>query len=794
MLPALVRNERRPLVWVLLTIAGVFTSAAAVPAAEQPPTKAGIAFFEQKIRPVLVKHCYKCHSGRSKKLQGKFRLDSRDLIRKGGETGPAVVAGKPDSSLLLDAIRYESLEMPPDGKLPARVIADFETWIRMGAPDPRDKAPAGKIGKQQGMSFKTARDWWSYQPVTRSKLPVTKRDNWAHRRLDHFVLARLEEHGLQPSPAADRRTLLRRLKLDLLGLPPTEKDIAEFDADKRPDAVARLVDRLLASRHYGERWGRHWLDVARWAEDNPTSEATNRPHPDGWRYRDWVIEAINDDLPYDRFLVMQLAADLLPNFQRNDLRALGYLGTAPTYHKDPRLSKTVIETIATDDWDERVDALSRGLLGLTVACARCHRHKFDAITQQDYYSLAGVFASNWKVKRPLVELTNEQERRVIWAQDRIWRLEVAISLKQDPATPSTPEEIAAMKAELATLKQTPFLDAPATHAVYDAAVFIDASDPDFTWMDFRIGESRDLPVFLRGNVATPGPITRRRFLQVLSPNHSPTAYGGGSGRLELARSITTTAAPLAARVFVNRVWGWHFGRPLVTTTSDFGAQGEKPTHPRLLDDLAAAFIANGWSLKWLHREILLSATYAQSSRHRPDPARADPVNRWIWRFAPRRIDFETWRDSILAVTGSLDTKPFGPSQAVDDLKNLRRTVYSTVSRRQVSPLMRLYDFPDVSQHVPGREVTTTPLQQLFVFNSEFFIGQANVLAKHIDTNGDHVAAISKLYRRVFARKPSIKEQAIGQAFLAARLKTHPKTAWPDYCQAILATTELMFVD
>ncbi len=794
MLAALPLNARRLLVSVLLPLAGLVTSAAAVPAAAQPPTKAGISFFEQKIRPVLVKHCYKCHSGQAKKLQGKFRLDSRDLIRKGGETGPAVVAGKPASSLLLDAIRYESLEMPPDGKLPARVIADFETWIRMGAPDPRDKAPVGKSGKQQGMSFKAARDWWSYQPVAPGKLPATKRGNWARRRLDHFVLARLEEHGLEPSPAADRRTLLRRLKLDLLGLPPTEKDIAEFEADKRPDATARLVDRLLASRHYGERWGRHWLDVARWAEDNPTSEATNRPHPDGWRYRDWVIEAINDDLPYDRFLVMQLAADRLPNFRRQDLRALGYLGTAPTYHKDPRLSKTVIETIATDDWDERVDALSRGLLGLTVACARCHRHKFDAITQQDYYSLAGVFASNWKVKRPLVELTDEQERRVIWAQDRIWRLEVAISLKQDPATPSTPEEIAAMKAELATLKQTPFLDAPATHAVYDAAVFIDASDPDFTWMDFRIGESRDLPVFLRGNVATPGPITPRRFLQVLSPNHSPAAYGSGSGRLELARSITTTAAPLAARVFVNRVWGWHFGRPLVTTTSDFGAQGEKPTHPRLLDDLAAAFIANGWSLKWLHREMLLSATYGQSSRHRPDPARADPVNRWIWRFAPRRIDFETWRDSILAVTGSLDTRPFGPSQGVDDPKNLRRTVYSTVSRRQVSPLMRLYDFPDVSQHVPGREVTTTPLQQLFVFNSPFFIRQAKVLAGHIDANADHATAISGIYRRVFARKPSKKELAIGQAFLAARLKTHPKTARSDYCQAILATTELIFVD
>ena len=306
MLAALPLNARRLLVSVLLPLAGLVTSAAAVPAAAQPPTKAGISFFEQKIRPVLVKHCYKCHSGQAKKLQGKFRLDSRDLIRKGGETGPAVVAGKPASSLLLDAIRYESLEMPPDGKLPARVIADFETWIRMGAPDPRDKAPVGKSGKQQGMSFKAARDWWSYQPVAPGKLPATKRGNWARRRLDHFVLARLEEHGLEPSPAADRRTLLRRLKLDLLGLPPTEKDIAEFEADKRPDATARLVDRLLASRHYGERWGRHWLDVARWAEDNPTSvfnrlmdkvtlEPTAGPNPTDIR-RKRVLDAVSEEL------------------------------------------------------------------------------------------------------------------------------------------------------------------------------------------------------------------------------------------------------------------------------------------------------------------------------------------------------------------------------------------------------------------------------------------------------------------------------------------------------------------
>jgi len=782
------------LVHTAIVLSVLIVSTAAGRAADTPPTKAGLAFFEQKIRPVLVKHCYGCHSQQAKKIQGKFQLDSRQLIRKGGPTGPAIVPGKPAASLLLAAIRYESLEMPPGGQLPKQVVADFETWVRIGAPDPRDKVRTDKAEKQPGMSFEMARRWWSFQPVATGPLPQTKRKNWAQKRLDHFVLARLETHQLEPSPRADRRTLLRRLKLDLLGLPPTQAEISEFENDRRPDASSRLVDRLLASRHYGERWGRHWLDVARWAEDNPTSEATNRPHPDGWRYRDWVIEAINADLPYNRFLVMQLAADLLPDFQRTDLRALGYLGTAPTYHKDPRLSKTVIETIATDDWDERVDALSRGLLGLTVACARCHRHKFDAITQQDYYSLAGVFASNWKVKRPLVELTQEEERRVIWAQDRLWRLEVAISLKSDPATPSTPEEISAMKAELALLKQTPFLDAPATHAVYDAAVFIDASDPDFTWMDFRIGQHRDLPVFLRGNVNTPGPITPRRFLQVLSPDQKPRSFQVRSGRLELARAITTTAAPLASRVFVNRVWGWHFGRPLVTTTSDFGVQGDRPSHPRLLNDLAAGFIANGWSLKWLHREIVLSATYSQSSRYRQQAATADPVNRWLWRYPRRRIDFETWRDSILAVTGALDTKPFGPSQDVADAKNLRRTVYATVSRRQVSPLMRLYDFPDVSQHVPGRNVTTTPLQQLFVLNSNFFIDQATTLAKHIDPKSDVPDNIVTLYQRVFARQPSREEITIATNFLESRRRTHPATAWADYCQALLATSELIFVD
>ena len=795
MLTALASTGPRRIVAGVGTLAAVLASTVVGHAADPSPDKAGVAFFEQKIRPVLVKHCYGCHSGRAKKLEGKFRLDSRKLIRKGGETGPAVVPGKLASSLLLAAIRYESLEMPPGGKLSNRVIADFETWIKLGAPDPRDKAPAIKdSGKQTGMTFENARNWWSFQPAKSHPLPKTRQARWARRRLDHFVLARLESHRLEPSPPATRRTLLRRLKLDLLGLPPTQQEIAEFQADRRPDATVRLVDRLLESRHYGERWGRHWLDVARWAEDNPTSEATNRPHPDAWRYRDWVIEAINADLPYDQFLVMQLAADLLPDFKRSDLRALGYLGTAPTYHKDPRLSKTVIETIASDDWDERVDALSRGLLGLTVACARCHRHKFDALTQEDYYSLAGVFASNWKVKRPLIELTAQEERRVIWAQDRIWRLEVAIRLKQDPATPSTPKEIEAMKAEVATLKLTPFLDAPATHAVYDAAVFIDASDPDFTWMDFRIGQHRDLPVFLRGNVATPGPITPRRFLKVLSRDHRPRPFGRGSGRLELARSITTTAAPLAARVFVNRAWGWHFGRPLVTTASDFGAQGSIPSHPELLDDLAATFIKHGWSLKWLHREILLSATYGQSSRLRPDTAAADPVNRWLWRFTPRRVDFETWRDSILAVTGSLDTSLLGPSHDIADPKNLRRTMYASVSRREVSPLMRLYDFPDVAQHVPGREITTTPLQQLFVFNSPFFISQATVLARSVDAAANDSVNIETLYRRVFARKPSPRETAVATQFLSARRKTHPQTTWADYCQALLATSELIFVD
>ena len=491
-----------------------------------------------------------------------------------------------------------------------------------------------------------------------------------------------------------------------------------------------LVERLLRSPRYGERWGRHWLDVARWAEDHPTSEATNRPFEFAWRYRDWVIEAVNKDIPYDRFIRMQFAADLMPGFDPSDMRALGYIGNAPVYHKDRRLSRDVIETIAADDWDERVDAVSRGLLGLTVACARCHDHKFDPITAKDYYALAGVFASTWQVKRPIVALDPAEAERLTWAFERLYRLKgVYGNLKElDTVAKEVHAEIVAMKPQYEALEiELGRYEIPLTPAVIDCGVWVDGSTPTVTRMDLRPGQPRDLPLFIRGNVTTPGEPVPRRFLSVFEPGE-PEPFVNGSGRQELAEKIVGEAGPLAARVWVNRVWGWHFGRHLVRTPSDFGTQGQKPTHPDLLEDLAARFVANGWSLKWLHREIMLSAAYRQSSRMVDAAYSADPTNRWIWRMPPRRLEIEAWRDSILFATGELNLAMGGPSVDVDSAEPARRSVYSRISRGRLHPLLQLYDFPVATQHSPGRQVTTTPLQQLFVLNSGWMQARSRSLA------------------------------------------------------------------
>lgn len=788
-----------------------------LPAAAQ---QTAVDFFESKIRPVLAGKCYTCHSSTLAAPMAGLTLDTKAGLAR------VVTAGKPEQSRILQAIRYTDpdLQMPPSGKLPDATISDFEQWIAAGAFDPRAAtSPASQTpAPLKGMSIEDGRKWWAFQPVLESAAPRVKDGAWVKTKIDAFVLAKLEEKGLTPSPAADKRTLVERAYVDLIGMKPTYEEVEAFVNDKSPDAYEKVLDKLLASQHYGERWGRHWLDVARYAEDNPTSEATNPGYPFAWRYRDWVIEALNQDVPYDRFVKLQLAADLMKDAKRDDMRALGYLGTAPIYHKDRRLSEEVTAGFMADDWDERVDAVSRGLLGMTVACARCHDHKFDPILTKDYYGLVGVFASTMRVERPMFDVDPQTETRYLWAQNQLFDLRYAANLLTNEASTVVNSEprVAKWKTEIESLKteieawqdRYPKLvqslekywnppqrqgggrgaaaappPEPFMNAVYDAAQYTDGSDKQFTWIVLKPGEARDFPVLQHGNVGSPGDIVPRHFPTVLA---NKTAGGDpnfkiGSGRLELAERMFADSAPLAARVIVNRVWAWHFGRPLVGTPSDFGTQGERPTHPELLDDLAARFIAQGWSMKWLNREIMLSAAYQQSSRSRPEGEKADQANALLWRMNPRRLDVESYRDSILQAAGTLNEQMYGPSEDVDRATSVRRTVYGRVSRVRLSNLLKLYDFPDPVQTSPGREPTTTSLQQLFVMNSAFMQGQAVALVKAVQGEPDNDAKVRALYRRILSRDPSRKELDLAADYLGAG-------TLEQYAQALLATNEEIF--
>ena len=762
-----------------------------------------IEFFERRIRPVLVERCEVCHSSKLAEPMGGLVVDSRDGLRVGGASGPALVPGAPDSSLVIKALRYldPSLKMPPTGKLPDRVVEDFAAWISSGAADPRAEPVAPLSAAEDGTPgpgtpIAEGRKWWAFQPLGERVVPAVSDPDWTLRKSDAFVFAALEENELEPSPAADRRTLIRRAYLDLTGLPPSYDEIEAFAVDQSPNAYSDVVVRLLESPRYGERWGRYWLDVARWAEDHPTREATNRPFAHAWRYRDWVIEAFNQDIPYNRFIRMQFAADLLPGFEPSDMRALGYIGNAPVYHKDRRLSRDVIETIASDDWDERVDAVSRGLLGLTVACARCHDHKFDPITAKDYYALAGVFASMWQVNRPIVAMDAEQADWLTWQHERLYRTKgVFGNLRElDTVAKELHAGILAMKPEYERLEmELSGYEVPMTPAVIDCGVWIDGSTPTVTRMDLRPGQPRDLPVFIRGNVANRGEIVPRRFLSVFEDSE-PRPFQQGSGRLELADKLVGEAGALAARVWVNRVWGWHFGAHLVRTPSDFGTQGQAPTHPDLLEDLAARFVTNGWSLKWLHREIMLSAAYQQSSRAIPESQSADPTNRWIWRMNPRRLDVEAWRDSILQASGELNLAGGGPSTEVDAESPARRSVYSAISRGRLHPVLQLYDFPVPTQHSPNRSVTTTPLQQLFVLNSGWMRARGRTLAEAFEDVGDSEGRIGSMYRQALGRDPTEAELRLGLTYLASRRAEIGREPWEEYAHTLLATNELTFLN
>lgn len=758
--------------------------------AAKPEPRLGAAeidFFEKRVRPILAERCFACHSAQAKRLQGNLRLDRREAILRGGDLGPAAVSGQPDKSLLIEAVRYDgdAIQMPPTGKLPAAEIAVLEAWVARGLafPSPDSAAPIRPATDLAG-----GREYWAFQPVQEHALLEV--DAWCGTRIDSFILAGQRLHALSPSPTAERRVLIRRSKFDLLGLPPSPDEIDEFDRDAAPDAYERLIDRYLAAPQYGERWGRFWLDLARYCDlGERWRESDGQP----WLYRDWVVAASNRDVPYIDFVRQQLAADLLPCAAPADNAALGFLGLSPNYWKELKLDHTVIKQVVAEEWEERIEAIGGTFLGLTIACARCHDHKFDPITTHDYYALAGVLASTRVEDRPII--APELAGPAMAARSQVKELEKKVQslTKAKEQTDETRRELAQLRSQIAELKQTPHFATPLACGVSDASIAVLPDGEHRTRIEYRPNTAQDVAVHVRGNAATTGPVVPRRFLAVLASDPA-MRWEQGSGRRELAEAIVTDAAPLAARVIVNRIWQHHFGRGLVTTPSNFGEQGERPSHPELLDDLAARFVTGGWSMKRLHREIVSSAVYRQAS-HR-DAARhaADPDNVWLWRMKPRRLEVEAWRDALLAMSGQLDLTVGGEPLGLSDPKNHCRTIYGVVQRRELADLLRLHDFPDPVAHSATREPTTTPLQQLFALNSPLMHEQSAALVDRLYREADAMPdqRIGWLYRVLFGRWATADEVSLGEQFVAAA--GADGEAWRQFAHVLLTSNEFLFVD
>ena len=596
-------------------------------------------------------------------------------------------------------------------------------------------------GAAEEFDWNKAREFWSFRAPQAKPLPRVQNKRWPRQRMDSFILAAMEERGLSPSTEAERRALIRRVTFDLTGLPPTPEEVRAFLADDRADAYERLVGRLLTSPRYGERMASLWLNVSRYAEDqaHQVGDDATSFYPNAWRYRSWVIGAFNRDLPYDQFIRLQLAADKLEGGTTNaptDLAALGFIGLGPKYYNRNRLD------VMADEWEDRVDTVTRSFLGLTVACARCHDHKYDPITTRDYYGLAGVFAST-----RLVDKT------------------------PDGKIDEAPKESKGSDGKKAKAKANP----DAMHVVDDGE------------------KAQDLNVFIRGNVERKGPVAERHFLQILCQGE-PKRFTGGSGREELAEAIASRGNPLTARVMVNRVWTILFGQGLVATPSNFGHQGRRPTHPELLDDLAVRFMDQGWSAKSLVREIVLSATYRQSSRLDQKKQVIDADNAYLWRVNRRRLPVEMWRDSILATSGELESGD-QKSLELDDTANHRRTVYARISRLKLNDVLTQFDYPDANVHAEKRSVTTTATQKLFLLNSAFMLSQARALAARLTENAreSNRLRVERAYQLLYGRPTTSAETNLALEFLG-KAETPEMPRWEQYAQMLLAANEMFYVD
>lgn len=627
---------------------------------------------------------------------------------------------------------------------------------------------------------------WAFHPLHEQALPVVTEKGWPQNRIDTFILAGMEKAGLQPATPADDRVLLRRLSFDLTGLPPTMEELGKFDRSR----LADTIENLLASPHYGERWGRYWLDLARYTD---ISESWSDSKSPSFLYRDWIVSAFNEDLPYDQFVLKQLANDLLPDSRPQDNAALGFIGLSPSYWKELQLPPEIISVTVAEEWEERVDTLGRTFLGLTLGCARCHNHKSDPVTAEDYYAIAGVFASVKIADRPVV--SDVLWKPVVAAREKIADLEEKRDAlkKTKPVPADLKAQLAALEQDISRIKTTtPHFQFASANGVVEAALFVKKKGDDGygSVLDYVDGMARDLPLHRRGNPNDAGDLVPRRFLSAFpQKNGHPRSLTSGSGRLELARALVDEAAPLSARVIVNRVWQHHFGRGLVETPSEFGPAGEHPSHPELLDDLAARFVENHWSIKWLHREILTSATWQQSSLATPASEARDPLNQFYSRMTRRRLDIESWRDAMLAASGELDLKVGGEPFNLDDIVMTRRTLYGSVQRRELSAMLSVNDFPDPITHSSTRTETSTPLQLLFSLNGPFVMQRADALGKDLAATGKtNRERIASVYARLFQRIPRPSEEALGLAFLTE------VDSWKQYTQVLLTGNEFLYLD
>ena len=817
---------------VLVSVSVVVPDLVAQDDNKTEPTEAQISFFNDEVLPILTKSCFKCHTGDN--VKGKFHMDNRGALLAGGESGEAISVDSPEDSLLISAINYESFEMPPSGKLPQGQIDVLTKWVQMGAPfDPKaEKAVHQEDGPPQ--VNEETKSFWSYQKVTRPEIPKVKNKRWVSNAIDHFILAGLEDAKLKAPSSATKTAILRRAYYSLTGLPPSPEQVQAFLSDTDPNAWEKVIDELLASEHYGEHWGRHWLDLVRWAETNSYERDGNKPFI--WRYRDYVIRSLNDDKPYNQFIMEQLAGDELDQVTADSITATGFYRLG-TWQDEPvdRVQELY------EDLDDIVRTTGEVFLGMTVGCARCHDHKLDPFPQADYYRFMSFFhgfnrdigGSQVPIATP--EDIQKQQAEITAHKAALEDLQNKIKVIEAIVIPDfqdvEKEEFKHEKHKIPLVKKR----VPGKLSEEKFNEYVKLKEEEKKMLAFKpkamstamavkeIG--RNAPetfVLIRGSAHARGDKVEPAFPSVLgfdAPELTPAPEGiNSSGRRRvLAEWITSAENPLTARVIVNRLWQHHFGKGIVKSTSDFGFQGDRPTHPELLDFLASELMDGGWKLKSLHKQILMSSAFKMSSQSNAAGVKADPENKLIWRQEMRRLSAEEIRDTVLAVNGSLNPKMYGPSfyplipQEVkhgqsrpgagwgnsSPEERARRGVYIFIKRSLPVPFIKAFDGADTDTTCPIRFTTTQPTQSLELMNGEFTNAQAKVFGNFLRENTDSLnEQIELALNRVFQRKPVEGEIQLG-VDLVNTLKEENMDdiqALDYFCLVALNLNELLFLD